>query len=122
MWKSLALTTAALVVMVIGPGSQSARADLRSEFQKGCQEGHGSYVENVDNVQCNTSGGTTITCDYKITHCTASAQVSYTKPISETRGALQEYLSGKSKIDPPHGWNIVRPQSTNRAGTGASPR
>ncbi|HEY4360544.1 MAG TPA: hypothetical protein VGN17_06230 [Bryobacteraceae bacterium] len=108
MWKSIALTTAALVLVLLGPGSQPARADLRAEFQKGCESGHGSYVENVGNVQCNTSGGTTITCDYKITHCSVSAQATYTKIITESGGALQEYLNGKSKVDVPRGWTLVK--------------
>ena len=65
-----------------------------SEFKKGCEGTgpgpHNSYVENADDVQCNTTSGTTITCDKKITHCTASAQVTYIKPIRATAGVLSE--------------------------------
>jgi hypothetical protein len=113
MRKSLVLTAAALVMILLGSGSQPARADAKSEFQKGCEAGHGSYVENAENVQCNTSSGTTITCDYKITHCTASLQVIHIRPIPETAGALQEYLAGKARITAPHGWKIIKTQSAN---------
>jgi hypothetical protein len=107
MMKSIALTTATLVVMLVGPGLKPARADLKDEFQKGCESGHGSFVENVGNVQCNTSGGLTITCDKKITSCTLSAQVIPIKPTTNIGGAFQGYFTGKVKIAPPSGWQIA---------------
>ncbi len=49
-----------------------AYADIRSDFKDGCASGHGTYVENVDNVQCKTSRSVTITCDKAIKHCNAT--------------------------------------------------
>ena len=112
MRNSVALTTVALAMILVGPGSQLAHADAASEFKKGCEGTgpgpHNSYVENADNVQCNTLSGTTITCDKKITHCSASAEVTHTEPIRTTAGALQKYMTGKDKIAPPHGWTILK--------------
>jgi hypothetical protein len=113
MRKPVAITAAALVVILLGSASQPAHADAKSEFQKGCEAGGGSYVENVDNVQCNTPSFTKITCDYKITHCTASAQVVHSRPIPASAGTLQEYMTGKSKIIAPHGWKIVKTEKAN---------
>jgi hypothetical protein len=107
MLKSIALTTATLVVILVGPGLKLARADAQAEFQKGCESGHGSFVENVGNVQCNTSGGLTITCDKKITSCTVSAQVVPIKPTTNIVGAFQGYFTGKVTIAPPSGWKIA---------------
>jgi hypothetical protein len=120
MRKPFALFTAVLVMILAGSGSQPARADAKSEFQKGCESGHGSYVENQENVQCNTSGGVTITCDYKITHCAVSAQAIYTKPIQTTAKALQEYLTGKARIDAPHGWKLVKTENAKANAQGAN--
>jgi len=112
MRKSVILTTAALIMMLVG-GSQPARADAKSEFQKGCESGHGSFVETVDVVRCNTSSGTVIECDKNITGCTASAQVIQVKHISPTTRALQMYFTGKTRIAAPHGWKVVKKQSAD---------
>lgn len=37
--------------------------DYKKKFKQGCEEGHGSYIDNPDgSFQCNTSGGNTIKC------------------------------------------------------------
>ena len=71
--------------------SMPARADTKSEFKKGCEQGGGSYGETVDGVFCNSSGGVHIACDDKITHCTASSR-GRVKIIRPTTGALRSYL------------------------------
>ena len=112
MRKSVVLKTAALVMILAGFGSQPARADRKADFKKGGEEGHGSYVETVDNVKCNTSGGTTITCDYQITSCTASAQAIHIKHIPATAGVLQNYMTGKARLKfPPPVVTMVRPSA-----------
>ena len=63
---------AGTLAILTSASTQPAHADIRSDFKDGCASGHGSYVENVDNVQCKTSGSLTITCDKAITHCNAS--------------------------------------------------
>jgi hypothetical protein len=65
------LITGTLAV-VITASIHPAHADIRSDFKDGCGSGHGSYVENVDNVQCKTSRSVTITCDKAIKHCNAT--------------------------------------------------
>ena len=46
--------------------AQPAPKDLneyKQKFKQGCEEGHGSYIENPDgSFQCNTSAGNTIKC------------------------------------------------------------
>ena len=66
------LTWAALTFIIASGVSQAALADPKDEFKKGCEEGHGSYGEDVHGVFCNSSGGVHIACDEKITKCTAS--------------------------------------------------
>ena len=107
MMKSTALAIGTLVLILVGPGSKPAHADAQAEFQKGCESGHGSFVENVGNVQCNTSGGLTITCDKQITHCSVSAEVVPIRPTTGTVGAFQGYFTGKVSIAPPSGWKIA---------------
>jgi hypothetical protein len=70
MRSSIVLIAGALAIFA-GPLAQPAHADSKDEFKKGCESSRppGSFVENVDNVQCNTSGGTTITCDKSIKQC-----------------------------------------------------
>jgi hypothetical protein len=91
MRKSVMLIVGATVMILAGAAAQPARADAKSNFKQGCESGHGSYVENAENVQCNSSGGTTITCDYNITKCTASrkGKVTTIKPTSKT---LRAYM------------------------------
>ena len=117
MRKSMVLTAMALALILVGTGSQLAHADAASEFKKGCEGTgpcpHNSYVENADNVQCNTTSGTTITCDKKITHCTASAQVTYIKPIRAKAGVFQKYMTGRDKIAAPQGWTIRKTRSAD---------
>ena len=80
MRSSIKLTAGVLAILA---GATAAHADSKDEFKKGCQSGNppGSFVENVDNVQCNTSGGVTITCDKGITRC-GVASLSPEKPCT----------------------------------------
>lgn len=91
MRKSVILIAGALVMILAGVDAQPARADAKSNFKQGCESGHGSYVENAENVQCNTSSGTTITCDYNITKCNASrkGKVTTVRPTSKN---LRAYM------------------------------
>ena len=41
MRKSAVPATAALVMILVGAGSQPALADAKAEFKKGCEAGHG---------------------------------------------------------------------------------
>jgi hypothetical protein len=104
MQKSAILPASAL--LLVCATAQPALADAKDEFQKGCESGHGSFVENVDNVQCNTSGGLTITCDKSITKCSVSAQI--IKPIRSTLGTLKAYMTRAVRIP---GWRVVPAQS-----------
>ena len=68
MRSSIMLITGAILAGAI---TQPAHADSKDEFKKGCESSRppGSFVENVDNVQCNTSAGVMITCDKSIKQC-----------------------------------------------------
>jgi hypothetical protein len=49
-------------IAVAQPGPTSLD-DYKKKFKQGCEEGHGSYIENADgSFQCNTSAGNTIKC------------------------------------------------------------
>jgi hypothetical protein len=63
---------AGALAILTSASTQPANADIRSDFRDGCASGRGSYVENVDNVQCKTSRSVTITCDKAIKHCNAT--------------------------------------------------
>lgn len=103
MKQSAILTMGAFATIVACTISQPAlAADAKEEFKKGCESGHGSFVENVDNVQCNTSGGTTITCDKAITKCNVAALI--VKPIRPTKGTLTAYMTRGVRIA---GWKVV---------------
>jgi hypothetical protein len=79
-------------------GVQCAYADAKDEFKKGCESGTppNSFVENVDNVQCNTTSGTVITCDKAITHCTASASPPTCSPVLEHNLLRPAEITGMS--------------------------
>lgn len=82
MRSSIVLIAGALTI-IAGTTAQPAHADSKDEFKKGCESSRppGSFVENVDNVQCNTSGGVTITCNKAITQC-GVASLSPEKPCT----------------------------------------
>lgn len=101
MMKSQTIAMGTLMLLLVGLGSRPAYADSKDEFKGGCESGHGSFVENVDNVQCNTSGGLTITCDKEITSCSVSSVVVPTKRGTTIVGALQGYFTGKLKVELP---------------------
>jgi hypothetical protein len=63
---------AGILAILTSVSTKPAHADIRSDFKNGCASGHGSYVQNVDNVQCKTSRSVTITCDKAIKHCNAT--------------------------------------------------
>ena len=49
----------------------------KAAFKKGCEEGHGSYVENADgSFQCNMRLGGTVKCQDTKSQCTYTAQIS----------------------------------------------
>ena len=81
-------TTAALTFILASGFSQTALADPKDEFKKGCEAGHGSYGEDVHGVFCNSSDGTHIACDQKITACTVSQKFN---PIVE---GIRSHLVG----------------------------
>ena len=93
-------------MLLVGATARTVFADAKGEFKKGCESGTrpGSFVENADNVQCNTSGGTTITCDKSITKCTVSAQI--TKPFKPTKANFDKYMQGDLRVT---GWSVVVP-------------
>jgi hypothetical protein len=102
MQNSVIVMARALVIMLMFVTAKPLLAEAKDSFKKGCEEGHGSYVEEVDNVKCNTSGGLTITCDYKITHCAVSAQV--VKTIKPTMDNLKANMTRKLQFT---GWTVV---------------
>lgn len=94
MRKSALLIIGALAITLVSAVSQTARADSKGEFKKGCEAGHGSYGENVDGVFCNSSGGVHIQCDDKVQHCTASSGANgKVKPIRPTRATIRAYMA-----------------------------
>ncbi len=103
---NVVIVAKALVMVLVCATAQPALADAKDEFKKGCESGTrpGSFVENVDNVQCNTSGGTTITCDKGITHCSVSAEI--VKPFKPTKANLNEYMTRTPRVS---GWKVVVP-------------
>ena len=108
MRKSTMLIIGALAITFASAVSQTARADSKGEFKKGCEAGHGSYGENVDGVFCNSSGGVHIQCDDKIQHCTASSGANgKVKPIRPTRATLRAYMAtGKAPKGRHHPVNV----------------
>ena len=102
MQKLASVPIGTLVMLFMCAAAQPLLADAKDSFKQGCESGHGSYVENVDNVQCNTSGGTTITCDYKITKCSVSAQI--VKPFEPTKAALKGYMTRDVAVP---GWHVI---------------
>jgi hypothetical protein len=52
-----------LVTSAIAQPAPKNLDDYKKKFKQGCEEGHGSYIENPDgSFQCNASSGNTIKC------------------------------------------------------------
>jgi hypothetical protein len=93
MRSSIVLIAGALAILA-GATTTPAHADSKDDFKKGCESGRtpGSFVENAENVQCNTRGGTTITCDKSIKKCGVAAPEPCTPAISHRLGSSGEIL------------------------------
>jgi hypothetical protein len=99
--RSSIVLIAGAPVFLAGAATTPAHGDSKHDFNKGCESGRppGSFVENAENVQCNTSGGTTITCDKSIKKCGVAAQAEPCTPaISHRVGHSGEILGLTCKL------------------------
>lgn len=52
-----------LIASAVAQPAPKTLDEYKQKFKQGCEEGHGSYIENPDgSFQCNNTSGNTIKC------------------------------------------------------------
>jgi len=106
--RAALVTALTLAVPALFALALPARADTRSDFEKGCKDSKGTFTENAENITCSGTGRTTITCNKTATSCTASAQPGRAKPGLPTAGAFRSNATGPTTAPPVHRPPTVR--------------